>query len=353
MKAKILVVATANTPFLIDRVKMSCESEHEIYWFTASKECPSHFCKTFHLQLKPFLGPLNRLISTFYFLWVYLRVRPDILHVHWAVFPVALVTFPKKLIVSTMGSDINSDAYAGIKKKLVGLLLRKADIITVKSAVMAKTVSSYGVNSSSIKEITWGIDQTFFERFKSEPSQKKTMTFFSPRSIKPLYRIPAIVEAFAKFHSELPNSKLVLAQMHQFPEEYQKIKEIISQYEIEDAISFLGTLSKNQMIEALEQSDAVVSYAEVDGMPQTLYEAMAIGCYPIFTNLSNYDSLLSHQKNAYLCSDEEELYKGFTYTYDLWENDRLSTILTENHNLSFSIANKTEQTLELHKLYKI
>jgi len=320
---KIMVVACADSPLLRARAQIPLAGAYKMLWFSDSVNRPDAESVVIHHKRQPSLGPLYWLRLTIFFLLVYFKERPDILHVHWTVFPPLLLALPwKNVIVSPMGSDIFLPGRFSFRQRISKIVLSRASVVTSKSEFMDDQLRLLGVAQERIVRMTWGVDDSFFcaaER-RNELRRKLNigsdeLVFFSPRAIKPLYRIDQIVKAFCAFRRCSEKGLLLVSEMSGSSADRERLRNIADANGLSDSVRYLGELDAEGMLDAYTVSDAVVSYSTSDGMPQTLYETMAAGCYPIFTDLPQYHALIAGIEDGYLCrfGKEDDLVAAMKY----------------------------------------
>lgn len=363
MKAmsKVLLVANADSPLLVDRVQMSAAGPHKVVWYSESVQRPVADCCVYHYRKRSALGPLNKLCSTIFFLYVYCRERPDILHIHWALFfPLVLRLHWKNLIVSVMGSDVNLPGRFGSRRFFARLAFARAEVITSKSSSMDHSIQRLQGQASRIRRFTWGVSDEFFCA-KQRRDQvrdgfgipRDAMVVFSPRAMQALYRIPDIVRSFLTFAADHPEAHLILAGMNPAPAVRAEIEAMLAGHYLAQRVLRLEQLDKARMIDCYVAADAVISYARHDGMPQSLYEAMAVGCFPIFTDLPCYHELLIQRENALLCDNDDP--QSITHMLELYRDhyhgDRVQQVVFANRNTILQLASRTVEQKRLWTLY--
>lgn len=359
--SKVLVVANADSPLLVDRVQMSAAGVHEVVWYSESIQAPVADCRVYHYRKRLSLGPLNKLLAIFFFLYVYWRERPDILHVHWALFlPLIVRRRWSNLIVSVMGSDVNLPGRFRIRSFFAQLAFSRATAITSKSASMDSAIERLRGSASLIRRLTWGVCDDFFYA-KQRRDQvldefgipRDAVVFFSPRAMQCLYRIPEIVRAFLGFAAGRSNVYLILAGMNPSSIVQAEVDAMLVNSSLSARVLRLERMDKQGMVNCYAAADAVVSYARHDGMPQSLYESMAAGCFPIFTDLSCYRELLVHRENALLCDSEspESLDLMLGLYVDRYYGFRARQVVSANRELVRQLASRSVEQERLLALY--
>ncbi|MFM8768701.1 MAG: glycosyltransferase, partial [Rubrivivax sp.] len=104
----------------------------------------------------------------------------------------------------------------------------------------------------------------------------------SCRLHKPLYRIDAIVRAFAQAAPQLPGWVLEVAAAG---EQTPALRALAQALGVADRVEFTGMLSAPQLAQAYRRSALFVSVPESDGTSVSLLEAMAAGCLPVLADL--------------------------------------------------------------------
>lgn len=359
--SKVLLVANADSPLLVDRAWMSIAGPHEVVWYSESVQRPIADCRVYHYRKRVLLGPLNKLCSTFFFLYVYWHERPDILHIHWALFfPLILRKRWKNLIVSVMGSDVNLPGRFGSRRFFARVAFARAAAITSKSISMDNAIQLLQGQASRVRRLTWGVSDDFFSAKQQRDRvldglgiARDAVVFFSPRAMQALYRIPDIVSSFLVFAAEHPKAYLILAGMNPALAVRAEIDAMLAGSELAGRVLCLEQLDKSGMIDCYAAADAVISYARHDGMPQSLYEAMAVGCFPIFTDLPCYHELLIQQENALLCDNDypQSITHMLELYWDHYHGDRAQQVVFANRNTILQLASRTAEQKRLWTLY--
>lgn len=359
--SRVLLVANADSPLLVERVHMSLTGKDEVFWYSESHTRPEASCPVYHYKKLACLGPLNKLLSTIYFFYIYNRVKPDVLHVHWALFlPLMFRRHWKNLIVSVMGSDVNLPGRFGSRRFFARIAFNRATAITSKSSGMDSAINRLGDYSTKLHRFTWGVSDTFFgakqRRFdvlESYGIPDDALVIFSPRAMQPLYRIPAIVQAFEAFAVGNKKVYLLMAGMNASDSVNVEVDALLTKEEASGRVVRLGRLDKEGMINCYAAADIVFSYAKHDGMPQSLYEAMAAGCFPIFTDLPCYYEILTHQRNALLCDtdDAASLLRMLEYYQARYQGDITESIALKNQLYIRQFASKSSEQKRLLSMY--
>jgi len=309
---RILIIADGYSPLDRERGLVGLKGGYQIFWYSF----PKADLKGLTGAIAPPMGQF-RWFSFFFSPW-YLkrtiqRIQPDLIHVFYAYHQLNNLVLNrfKPLVVTVMGGDVLSDqSFYGKKKWLTKKILEKVDIITSKSNFLDKVLQNIGDYANKIRRVTWGVDTKQFypemdvrflrERWKIEADD---LVFLSPRNCQPLYNQDLIIKAFSEYpslHGTKKKAKLLIAE-HFSDESYVKsLRALSMELGLQDKVYFIGSIPHQEMPAYFNLADVMVSVPSSDGMPQSLYEAMACESYPILWNLESYRELIQDGVNGRL-----------------------------------------------------
>ena len=149
--------------------------------------------------------------------YLLLRVRPDIVHVHWAHFaPLVRKAWSGPMIVTAWGSDIyRRDQFSDRQWQDLRGALHAADLITCDSDdLAAKIRDTLGVANNRIAVIQWGVDTDLFsptsDNLRNELGVAGREVIFSARNFTPVYNQETVVTAFALLRERRPRAFLLM-----------------------------------------------------------------------------------------------------------------------------------------------
>jgi glycosyltransferase involved in cell wall biosynthesis len=76
--------------------------------------------------------------------------------------------------------------------------------------------------------------------------------------------------------------------------------------ELKVNVSFLGTVSHNELLNLYSQYSYFVMFSKFEGHPKSLIEAMSKGCVPIVLNASYLDEIIKNKFNGIILNSETE-----------------------------------------------
>lgn len=252
------------------------------------------------------LGHLARLA------YVIARQRADIYHVHYAAETVAWMAWlmrKRPLVVSVMGGDILFDEQGSlgpIGRRLTRATVRAADLVTVKSAVLADVVRSFGVPDARIRTVVWGIELRLFGPRDNERLAVRrewgvpadVPLLYSPRLLQPLYNQNLMIEALA----DLPHAWLAVSIYAADAQWEERMRRLASEKGVANRVVWVPGRPRETMAAAYCAADLILSLASSDGFSQTVFEAMACRRPVLVSDLPVYRRTLAHGETAWLTS---------------------------------------------------
>ncbi|SHI75759.1 Glycosyltransferase involved in cell wall bisynthesis [Malonomonas rubra DSM 5091] len=355
----IFVIGAAASPLTRERGQVPLYSGYELHWYSPSgDDVPG---------AKMYRYPFNRLkqstfIEMFYVFYLILKIRPVIVHVFYANqrFVNLAATFARKLVVTVMGSDI-ADYKLGYRFNsfFVQWLLSRADVVTSKSIYLDSRLASLGVDIKKIKRITWGVDRSRFAPDLDTYSLRVKygiaegdFVVFDVRSCSELYNHPFILRSFATYLETYNiDAVLILTRFSGSVEYINKLEALIRHLGIVDNVRFVDAIPKEEMPLYYNLADVVVSVPSSDGMPQSLYESMACGCFHILGDLPQYKELIRDRVNGLFVEigNEQQLVEALDWVSK--NQGQLTAAAQENQALVHEIADRDQQFHKMTKIY--
>ncbi|MDA3967572.1 glycosyltransferase [Helicobacter sp. WB40] len=269
---------------------------------------------------------LRYLYSFFYTLYLLVKLNPKLIVVHWAsrlYQNLLLALFGKRVIVHTMGGEINKeeDCY-GKKQFFTGILLKNAKVVTGKTQVMKDiTLSNFPLlDEKKIKILSFGVE----DRFCNIPSDDEKIElkikllgknykniFFSIRTFKKIHFHKEIISAFLQNYKDDDNACLIVSVLSC---ESDYLQECEMEFDLKHQKNIkLINIKHEQMHEFLHISNAILSLKKFDGISQSIMESLCASVFVIASDIKNHAMLLKHKQNSYLINDFKELNDAFCF----------------------------------------
>jgi glycosyltransferase involved in cell wall biosynthesis len=250
------------------------------------------------------------------FLRILRRVRPDIVHVHFAYSYyawLAAVLGCRPLAVTVMGGDVLFEEQgepSRLGKWLTLEVLRQADYITSKSDYLIQVLNNLGGFGDKAERIIWGIPLGHFRRLDAAPLRAKLAlkpgerVVLSPKILQPFYRIHLVVEAMAQVVRAVPGAVLLITEYAADPAYRRELQARIDALGLGASVRFCGDIAHAEMPLYYSVAEMTVAVPSSDGLPQTLLEGMACETPSVLGRLPRYEEIVRHRESAYFVDDD-------------------------------------------------
>lgn len=224
--------------------------------------------------------------------YLLLRIRPDIVHVHWAHFaPPVRQVWSGPLVVTAWGSDIyRRDQFSDQDWFKLRNALQAADLVTCDSDDLAAAIhTTLGVAIKQIAVIQWGVDTDLFSAAGSSLRDELGVTgrevVFSARNFTPLYNQETVVSAFALVRARRPRAFLLMKSYGGDPAYLAKIRMQIDALDMRADCQIIEAIPYEQMPALYRTADVTISIPLSDATPMALLEAMSTQSLPVVSDL--------------------------------------------------------------------
>ncbi len=246
-------------------------------------------------------------------LYVTLKNKCDLIHVHWAI-PIGLIgaltglLVQRPLIVTIHGSDHRMAAErSGFFKRIFLFVCTRAEHVHCVSNSMKKEIEIWGIEEGKISAFPMAVDGSFLQVGKNRKFKGKDepLTVLSNRNLHSLYNVSLLVRAIPHVIKKNSEWRFVIAgEGPERPDLENQAKNLnINRY-----ITFLGNVPHEEMSCLLGSADIYVSTSNSDGTSVSLLEAMASGAFPIVTSISSNQKWVSDGENGFLVPLENEVF---------------------------------------------
>ncbi len=242
------------------------------------------------------------------------EIQPDVMHaifLYQRGWSAALSNF-HPLIITLLGSDIYlprrnyRHPMQFWRDHLVNALaMRQSELITAVSYDLHQSANRMLMGLTAVELIPIGTDvQLFHPEVPTTELRERlqipsdSYVVLSPRQMTPHYNQTTIIESIPKVLEEIPNTVFVMKDTFcNTPErkEYvQSLKALALSLGVNDAIRWVEEVPMAELPQYYNLADVVVSVPSTDGMPVTLFEAMACQKPLIVGDLSAYNEVIIH-----------------------------------------------------------
>lgn len=234
---------------------------------------------------------------------VFKRENPDVIHSHRHILPyicIASLCLKIPVKVHTIHNIASKEAGTIVRKiSKFFFCLGKVVPVALSSQVQKTIRAEYGLPLSKIPVILNGVSlKNCIVKQSYKIAGIFTILHVGRFSAQKNHK--ALVNAFAKFHRENPNTRLCL--IGDGPEKEQ-ICDIVRKNNLQDCVVFVGIT--DQVCQYMCESDMFILPSLYEGVPMTLIEAMGCGMPIVATAVGGIPDMLFNEKDALLIDADE------------------------------------------------
>ncbi len=226
------------------------------------------------------------------------EIQPDILHGHFLMeygFYAATTGF-SPLVVSAWGSDLLIHPQRSlINRLLINHTLKRSSLVYVMAPFMARKIEEMGIHRGKIVSANFGVDEALLD--VQAQSRNGRPILVCTRMLDHVYNHATLIKALAvvrKAHSE------VLLRLAGDGPLRKPLEALVNELSLQTNVEFAGFLSGSKLIGALSTADLYLSTSLSDGTSVSLLEAMAVGLFPIVSNIEGNRDWIADGANGFL-----------------------------------------------------
>lgn len=271
----------------------------------------------------------------------------SLLHAHHGQLGILLLPFKEKtnlpLVTSIRGRDATlANQPVGYLENMKMLFDQGEEFYPV-CQYLAERILAWGCPPEKIKVLYGGVDLDQYPY--SKPVSSGSHHILSVGRLVEKKGHHLLMKAFQKIKMKFPDATLTIIGRGELQHE---LTSLATQLNLGESFQLLQHLPKDQVREYMKKADVFCAASleatngDVEGIPNTLKEAMALGVPVLSTTHAGIPELITHQKEGILVRENhvDELVEGLDFMLtrqDLWE--------------SFTLAarRKVEQSFDLKK----
>lgn len=273
------------------------------------------------------------------------RLKPDILHAHYATSygMIGAVSGLHPYVVTAWGSDVLVSPERSLAYRLLlRYVFRCADLVTSMANHMTTHMLRRGyVGSEKVITLPFGVDTGRFNPTGRQPHHAHPApVVVSTRHLSEIYDIQTLISAIPFVIRDLPSTRFTIAGEGNLLADLQSLA---AKSGVSDRTDFVGRVHHALMPELLRGADVFISTARSDGNNISLNEAMACGAFPIATDIPANEEWIVHGENGLLfpCGDSETLARQILQALrdaDLRERAARQNWLIVNERASWQVS---------------
>lgn len=235
------------------------------------------------------------------------QLRPDILHTIYigGYGYMASRSHFHPLVITALGSDvliknITSNPFRTfLLRQFLKKTVRASDLIHCQARHLAGELAHYTTRQNPIIDFPYGVEMEQLPRKTIEQPSKKQPLIISTRYFGKIYNVQLLIEAIPFVLQEIREAKFIV--LGGGPEK-ERLAQRISDLKIEKSVTLLDAITNRQeLMTMLTKATIYVSTSRSDGASQSLLEAMAIGLFPVVTDIAANREWIEDGINGLLC----------------------------------------------------
>jgi glycosyltransferase involved in cell wall biosynthesis len=238
---------------------------------------------------------------------------PDVLHLHYAggrLGTLATLAAARPLVVTVMGGDVLPEQHPGglppLERRATRRILEQADLILVKADGLRPAVARFGPLRAPIEIVRWGVDPAVFRRDAGAAEAMRARlglgardrVLLSPRILQRLYNVHLAVEAMPAVLARVPEAVLLVTEYAADAAYRAGIEDRIGALGLGDRVRLVGVIDHSDMPALYSLAEVVVQVPSSDGLPQSLFEAMACEAPSVLSPLPAYAEVVRPGETA-------------------------------------------------------
>ena len=197
--------------------------------------------------------------------------------------------FKYKLIIECLGSDVNALMQQPLHKKQMRWAFKKSTAVTTKSKALAKVVKKH-VPEIKPHVIYNGVDFDVFTLRETTPFSSETQRLLFVGSLIPTKGVFELIEGFEK---AMLNGQMMTLRIAGEGGSKDALQKLISAKSLEHAVTLLGAIPHQSLVDELHNSDALILPSYREGVPNVIMEALATGTPVIATDVGGIAEVLT------------------------------------------------------------
>ncbi|MGC8960711.1 MAG: glycosyltransferase family 4 protein [Chloroflexia bacterium] len=234
-------------------------------------------------------------------------IRPDIVHAH-QVSPdgwLAAMAGYHPLLLSAWGSDLLLAPRRALRYRVfIRWALRQADAVVCVSRTLAQAAQALGADPERLHVVPWGVDLSIFRPPEEQQLARRSLGLEGPvvlslRAMRPLYNPLVIAQAIPQILARVPCAQFVIRTYAADSQCLSRFQSLLCEPGVQRQIRYVGELADDLAIaELYRASDVAISVPSSDGLPQSVFEAMACGVVPVLSDLPSLREWIRHEEEG-------------------------------------------------------
>ncbi len=200
-----------------------------------------------------------------------------------------------KIIMVGWGPDVLITPFkSSIHRNFLKMVVKRSTLLVVDSNNMMVILKKLGVSDKKIKVFPFGPEKIWYI-FPERKSISIPLKMVSHRKLEPEYDPLTILNALRILKESKVDFRFIFASFGSLKDVIEKK---IRKYGLNDWVHVTGYLPSERLIRILRESDIYISASIYDSTSVSLLEAMAVGLYPVVSDVEANTEWITHEKNG-------------------------------------------------------
>jgi len=221
---------------------------------------------------------------------------PDLVNAHfipnygW----LGALTGRRPLVVSAWGSDVLvNPRRSPLHRWRLRWVLGRSDLVTSDAEMMSEEIRRHMNGAVRVLTVPMGMDRAFFERGAFSGGREPVLLQY--RNHEAVYDLFTLLAAMPGFLGRHPEWTLRFAGDGS---QRKALEQRARELGLSDRVRFLGRLSRESLVAELGRASLYVSTSLSDSTSVSLLEAMAMGVFPVLSDLPANREWLNHPEQV-------------------------------------------------------
>ncbi len=188
------------------------------------------------------------------------------------------------LAISAWGSDVLiSPQKSWLHRQRIAWSLKRAALVFADAQIITDRIIELGVEPDTVVTVPLGVEEELLTFALRAANNEVPITVITNRQFEPVYRNETLVNAAIALQ-RLGNSRYHVVLIGDGSQR-EKLRSMAAENQLESEVQFVPRLPPDELYTRLRKADIYVSCSASDGTSVSLLEAMAIGLYPVVTDI--------------------------------------------------------------------
>lgn len=293
---KICYLADAKSPHTVKWVSYFVEEGYDVH-VVSLRDGEISGAVVHAVPMIERLGKLNYLLAAGWVVGTVRRIKPDLLHAHYATSYGLLGRMCKihPFIVSVWGSDVLDGRL--LNRFLVRGNLRAADAITATSKMLATATAGLSGINRGVEVIPFGVDTELFKPGVAPVCKRPEIVVGTTKSLEDVYGIEHLIKAFALLCQPFDNLRLMIVGGGTRGEHLQ---ELSRELRVDHRVTFFGPVKHADIPGFLARIDIFVVPSLQESFGVAAVEAASMGLPVVASNVGGLPEVVVDNLTGFL-----------------------------------------------------